>query len=47
MRQLAFLCSALTLLVGGSHALADGKNPNYTDDVAPMFRQLPRFTQQI
>jgi hypothetical protein len=39
MRQLAFLCSAFALLVVGSRALADSKNPNYTDDITPVFRQ--------
>src|SRR5438067_10153400 len=39
MRQLAFLCSALSLLAGGSRVLADGKNPTFADDVVPIFKQ--------
>jgi hypothetical protein len=39
MRQLVFLCSTVILLLGGSRALADGKHPNYTDDMTPVFRQ--------
>src|SRR5262245_15331470 len=39
MRQLALLCSSLVLLVGGSRLLADGKDPNYTDDITPIVKQ--------
>src|SRR4051812_29522934 len=39
MRQLAFLCSALLLLAGGSRVLADAKNPTYDDDVMPIVKQ--------
>lgn len=39
MRQLAFLCSALLLLAGGSRVLADAKNPTYDDDVLPIVKQ--------
>jgi hypothetical protein len=39
MRQLAFLCSTLALLAGGSRVLADAKNPTYDDDVLPIVKQ--------
>lgn len=39
MRQLAFLCSAVLLLAGGSRVLADAKNPTYDDDVLPVLKQ--------
>ena len=39
MRQLAFLCSTLCLLAGGSRVLADAKNPTYDDDVLPIVKQ--------
>lgn len=39
MRQLAFLCSVVALLGGGSSVLADAKNPTYDDDVMPIVKQ--------
>jgi len=39
MRQLAFFCSAVFLLAGGTRVLADAKNPTYDDDVMPIVKQ--------
>jgi hypothetical protein len=39
MRQLVFTFSLFVSLLGGSRVLADGKNPTYADDVAPVFKQ--------
>ena len=39
MRQLAFLCSVVTVLAGGTSVFADAKNPTYDDDVMPILKQ--------
>jgi WD40 repeat protein len=39
MRQLAFLFATLFLLAGASRLLADGKDPNYADDIIPIVKQ--------
>ena len=39
MRQLAFLCSAVAILTGGTQVLADAKNPTFDDDVLPIVKQ--------
>ncbi|HVJ80386.1 MAG TPA: c-type cytochrome domain-containing protein, partial [Planctomycetia bacterium] len=39
MRQLAFLFATLLLLAGGSRLLADGKDPNFADDIVPIVKQ--------
>src|SRR3954463_15903560 len=42
MRQLAFLCATLVLVLGAGgsqRVLADAKNPTYDDDVMPIVKQ--------
>src|SRR5919109_3763569 len=39
MRRPVFAFSMFALLVGGSRVLADGKNPNFADDIAPIVKQ--------
>jgi len=38
MRQLAFFFAVTVLVGSGSRVLADAKNPNFVDDVSPVFR---------
>src|SRR5262245_260029 len=39
MRQSVFVFALIVLAVDGPRALADGKNPTFADDIAPVFKQ--------
>src|SRR5262245_11741607 len=39
MRQLVFVFAVTVVAAGGARVLADGTNPTFADDIAPVFKQ--------